>query len=152
MFWIRTVSRNPRGEIDFDQRQFHGTTKKEMFWMMTVLWNPRGENGFDSFMKSPRGIRFWPMFGENANNNDPTHKKVKNEKTFLKCVGTCFSSRFLFPNFLSLSFLFLWCEGEGDKTFCIEGKFLVPFFLLLYWREVFVPLHFVVKGSFGFLH
>ena len=131
-FWPASVSRNNKeiNVLDDDS-----------------LRNPRGENGFDSFMKSPRGIRFWPMFGENTNNNDPTHKKVKNEKTFLKCVGTCFSSRFYTPLSVFEYFVlfYFWCEG-GVSIFCrsfllsvlVKGE---PFgFSRFWWEEEILTL------------
>ena len=128
-FWPASVSRNnkERNVLDDDS-----------------LWNPRGENGFDSFMKSPRGIRFWPMFGENTNNNDPTHKKVKNEKTFLKCVGTCFSSRFYTPLSVFEYFCFFIFGVKVGKVVFVD---LVS--LRFLWRESFLnPLGFGEREKF----
>ena len=120
---------------------------------------PEGKN---VSRKPPKGKNGLPS--ENMNNHDHTHTKhgTTNKEEYLSC-GCLILVPVLFPNFLSLSFLFFVVWGRRGKnllywrevfgflhfTFCIEGKFLVPFILL--WRKVLVSFVGQWREVFGSL-
>ena len=122
---------------------------------------PEGKN---VSRKPPKGKNGLPS--ENMNNHDHTHTKhgTTNKEEYLSCGCLILVPVFYSPTFcLWVFFIFCGVREKGKKplywrevfgflhfTFCIEGKFLVPFILL--WRKVlvsFVGQRREVFGSLG---